>query len=427
MSARVPGKHAFVFVTITVLLDVIGFALIIPVLPALLVSLTGASVARAAIDGGWLAFVYASAQFLCAPVLGNLSDRFGRRPVLLFAVGALGIDYVIMGLAPTLGWLFLGRTISGIAGASFTPAYAYVADVSPPEGRARAFGMISAAFGIGFIVGPALGGLLGSFGPRTPFFAAAGVAALNFVYGWLILPESLPPERRRPFDWRRANPLGMLVQLRRQRVVLGLLGALFLWSLANQVMPSTWSFFTKFRFGWTEALIGMSLATAGLVMAGAQLVVLPLLVPRIGERRTALVAITVGAIGYIGYATATAGWMMFAWLGTWLFAALVMPVTNALMSRRVAPDAQGELQGAVASLFSLTSILGPPLMTQLFGHFADPRASLHLPGAAFVAAGALAATSAIVLWVVTRERPAARPLGDLEGGDRQMASQPAGG
>lgn len=431
MPARAPGKHALVFVTITVLLDVIGFALIIPVLPALLVSLTGATVARAAIDGGWLAFVYAAGQFLCAPVLGNLSDRFGRRPVLLFAVGALGIDYVIMGLAPTLGWLFLGRTISGIAGASFTPAYAYVADVSPPEGRARAFGMLGAAFGIGFILGPALGGLLGSFGPRTPFFAAAGIAGLNFIYGWLILPESLPPERRRRFDWRRANPLGMLAQLRSQRVVLGVLVALFLWMLANQVMPTTWSFFTKLRFGWSEALIGMSLAVAGLVMSGAQAGVLPLLVRRIGERRTALVAITGGTIGFVGYATATMGWMMFAWLGTQLFAALVWPVTNALMSRRVAPDAQGELQGAVASLYSLTSILGPPLMTQLFGHFADPRASLHVPGAAFLAAAALAATSGVILWGVTREPPAAgRPgpqrLGDRETDERETASQPAG-
>jgi MFS transporter, DHA1 family, tetracycline resistance protein len=415
MTARAPGKHALVFVTITVLLDVIGFALIIPVLPALLVTLTGSSVARAAIYGGWLAFVYAAAQFLCAPVLGNLSDRFGRRPVLLFAIGALAIDYVIMGLAPTLGWLFLGRTISGIAGASFTPAYAYVADVSPPERRAQSFGMISAAFGIGFILGPALGGLLGGLGPRTPFFAAAALAGLNLAYGWLILPESLPAERRRAFDWRRANPLGMLAQLHRQRTVLGLLVALFLWMLANQVMPATWSFYTKFRFGWSEATIGASLAVAGVVMATAQAGVLRILVPRVGERRTALAGITVGTVGYLGYAAATKGWMMFAWLGTWLFGALVMPVTNALMSHRVGPDAQGELQGAVASLFSLSSILGPPLMTQLFGRFADPHAALHLPGAAFVAAGVLAATAGVIYSFVTRARAAppvsANPVG----------------
>lgn len=414
MALRAPGRHALAFVTITVLIDVIGFALIIPVLPALLVDLTGDTVSRAAIEGGWLAFVYAATQFLCAPVLGNLSDRFGRRPVLLFAVGALGVDYIIMGLAPTLGWLFVGRTISGMAGASFTPAYAYVADVTPPERRAQSFGMISAAFGIGFILGPALGGLLGGFGPRTPFFAAAALSLLNLAYGWLVLPESLPVERRRPFDWRRANPLGTLVQVRRQRVVLGLLAALFLWSLANQVMPATWSFYTKFRFGWSEAMIGASLATAGVAMATAQMGLLRILVPRLGERRTALLGVALGTVGYLGYGSATAGWMMFAWLATWMFGALVMPVTNAVMSHRIAPDAQGELQGAVASLFSLSAILGPPLMTQLFGRFSSPGAAVRFPGAAFVAASLLAATCGVIYWTVTRERAApvaAAPLG----------------
>lgn len=409
MIARAPGKHALVFVTITVLIDVIGFALIIPVLPALLVELTGDTVNRAAIDGGWLAFMYAAAQFLCAPVLGNLSDRFGRRPLLLFAIGALAIDYVVMGLAPTLGWLFLGRTISGIAGASFTPAYAYVADVTPRERRAQSFGMISAAFGIGFILGPALGGLLGGFGPRTPFFAAAMLSLLNFAYGWLVLPESLPAERRRPFEWKRANPLGTLAQLRRQRVVLGMLGALFLWMLGHQVMPATWSFYTKFRFGWSEPMIGASLAVAGLMMAGSQAGLLRLLVPRLGERRAALAGIAIATIGYLGYATATEGWMMFAWLGTWLFGALVMPVTNALMSRRVAADAQGELQGAVASLYSLSSIAGPPLMAQLFGRFSAPDAALQLPGAAFLAAAALSIACCVIYWAVTRERGVAAP------------------
>lgn len=407
MTGRAPGKHALAFVTITVLLDVIGFALIIPVLPALLVELTGASVSRAAIDGGWLAFVYAAAQFICAPVLGNLSDRFGRRPVLLFAVGALGVDYLIMGFAPTLAWLFVGRTISGVAGASFTPAYAYVADISTPARRAQHFGTISAAFGVGFILGPALGGLLGGLGPRTPFFVAAALSLLNFAYGWLMLPESLPPERRRRFRWTRANPLGMLAQLRRHRVVLGLLAALFLWMLGHQVMPATWAFFTKFRFGWSEATIGASLAAAGVMMAASQAGLLRVVVPRLGERRAALAGIAIATVGYIGYATASAGWMMFAWLGTWLFGALVMPVTNALMSHRVAADAQGELQGAVASLYSLSSIMGPPLLTQLFGRFSAPGASVYLPGAAFLAAAALAAACGVIYAAVTRERPVA--------------------
>jgi DHA1 family tetracycline resistance protein-like MFS transporter len=329
----------------------------------------------------------------------------------LFAIGALGVDYLVMGFAPTLTWLFLGRTISGIAGASFTPAYAYVADMTPPERRSQSFGMITAAFGVGFILGPALGGLLGGFGPRTPFFAAATLSLLNFVYGWLVLPESLPAERRRSFEWTRANPLGTLAQLRRQRVVLGLLGALFLWMLANQVMPTTWSFYTKFRFGWSEATIGASLALVGAVMAGSPAGLLRVLVPRLGERRVALTGIAIATVGYVGYATATQGWMMFAWLGTWLFGALVMPVTNAFMSKRVAPDAQGELQGAVASLYSLSSILGPPLMTQLFGRFAAPDAAFRVPGAAFMAAAMLSAACWLIYWTVTRERAAPTPAG----------------
>ncbi len=402
MAPRQPGKHALVFIAITVLLDVIGFGIIIPVLPALLVELTGASVSRAAIYGGWLAFVYAVMQFLCAPVLGNLSDRHGRRPVLLFAVAALGLDYLVMGFAPTLGWLFLGRTISGIAGASFTPAYASVADISPPGRRAQSFGLISAAFGTGFIVGPAIGGLLGGLGPRAPFFAAAGLSLLNFAYGFLVLPEPLPPERRRAFDWRRANPLGTLLRMRRHPVVLGLLGALFLWMVAHQVMPATWAFYTKLRFGWSEATIGASLAVAGLVMAMSQALLLRSLVPRLGERRTALAGITVATVGYVGYATATAGWMMFAWLATWFCGAMVMPSTNALMSHRVAPDAQGELQGAVACLYSLSSVVGPPLMTQLFGRFSARAAPVHLPGAAFVASAALTSACLGLYWSATR-------------------------
>jgi MFS transporter, DHA1 family, tetracycline resistance protein len=410
MPARAPGRHALVFVAITLLLDTVGFGLIIPVLPTLLVQLTGKGVSQAAIDGGWLAFVYAIMQFLCAPVLGNLSDRFGRRPVLLIAIGALGVDYLIMGLSPTLGWLYLGRTISGMAGASFTPAYAYAADISPPEKRAQNFGLISAMFGVGFIAGPAIGGLLGGLGPRAPFFAAAILSGLNFIYGTIVLPESLPAGRRRPFHWGRANPLGTLRQMRRQPVVSGLLGALFLWMLANQVMPTTWSFYTRFRFGWSEAMIGASLAAAGTVMTLAQTTMPRLLVRRVGERRAGLLGVAFAALGYAGYGAATAGWMMFAWLTTWLVGAIVMPMTNAIMSHRVAPDSQGELQGAVAALFSLSSIVGPPVMTQLFGRFTAPDARFHVPGAAFFTAALLTAGCFVVYWITTRE-PAAVAAG----------------
>ena len=401
-------KHALAFIAVTLLLDTIGFGLIMPVYPRLLVEITGESLSRAAIYGGWLGFIYAAMQFLAAPILGNLSDRYGRRRVILLAVGALGIDYIIMGFAPTLAWLFVGRAIAGAAGASFTPAYAYVADISPPERRAQNFGVVSAAFGIGFIIGPAIGGLLGTLGPRAPFFAAAVLSLTNFIYGFFVLPESLPAERRRAFQWRRANPLGTLAQMKKHPVVLGLLFALFLWSLANQVMPSTWAFYTKFRFGWSEAMIGASFAAVGVVMASSQLIVMRRLVPRLGERRAALIGIASGTLGYLGWALATTSWMMFAIFATWFFGAIVMPTTNALMSHRITADAQGELQGAVASLFSLSAIIGPPIMTHLFARFTAPDSPVHVPGAAFLAAAVLALGCLVIFWLSTRE-PVAEP------------------
>ncbi|MEO5616489.1 MAG: TCR/Tet family MFS transporter [Candidatus Eisenbacteria bacterium] len=405
-----PHRHALIFVAITVLLDVIGFGLIMPVMPTLLVELTGKSVNAAAIEGGWLALAYAGMQFLCAPLLGNLSDRFGRRPVLLAAIGAFGLDYLVMGFAPSYAWLFAGRLVAGVAGASFTPAYAYVADVSPPEKRAQSFGLVSACFGVGFILGPAIGGFLGGFGPRAPFFVAAALSLANFAYGWFALPESLPPEKRRPFELRRANPLGTLVQIRKHPQVLGILGALSLWMVSQQVMPSTWSFYTKFRFGWSEAMIGASLATAGAIMALSQATLLRFAVPRLGERRAALTGLVLAAIGNVGYATASEGWMMFAWLGTWFFGAIVMPSSNGLMSRLTPPEAQGELQGAVACLFSLSTIAGPPLMTHVFARFSPAEAQPHFPGAAFLLSAALAAACAVLYWGVTRKiaGPAAR-------------------
>jgi DHA1 family tetracycline resistance protein-like MFS transporter len=398
-----PRRNALAFIAVTLLLDTIGFGLIMPVFPALLVDLTGQSLTRAAVYGGWLGFVYAAMQFICAPILGNLSDRFGRRRVLLVAVGALGLDYIIMGFAPTLAWLFLGRAIAGAAGASFTPAYAYVADITPPEKRAQNFGIVSASFGIGFIIGPAIGGLLGSLGPRAPFFAAAALSLINFSYGLFVLPESLPLDKRRRFEWKRANPLGTLLQMKKHPVVLGILFALFLWSLANQVMPSTWSFYTKFRFGWSEAKIGASFALAGLVMALSQLIVMRFFVPRVGERRAVLVGIVFGMVGYFGFGLATAGWMMFAFLASWFPAAIVMPTTNALMSHRIPANSQGELQGAVASLFSLAAIIGPPFMAHLFARFTAPEARVHVPGAAFISAGFLALVSFGIFYFTTRD------------------------
>ena len=410
MSSRTAGRGAFVFVFIAVLVDSIGFGIILPVLPRLIMQLTGVDVDRAAVYGGALSFAYALMQFFCAPVLGNLSDRFGRRPVLLGALLALGCDYMIMGLAPAITWLFIGRMIAGAAGASFTPAYAYVADISPPERRAQNFGLMGAAFGIGFILGPAIGGLLGGFGPRAPFYTAGVIALANTTLGYFALPESLPQRLRRPFEWVRANPLGTLLQILKYPAASRLLAALFLWQLAHQVLPSTWAFYTISKFHWTSAEVGYSLAYVGLLMAVAQGALTRVLVPWIGgARRAAAVGMAAGTIAYVGYAFATEGWMMYAVGVTTFVFALAYPSMNALASQQIPPNAQGELQGAVAGLASLSAIIGPPLMTQVFGYFSAPSAVVYFPGAAFLTAALLTGGCA-VLFARALRRLAPQPL-----------------
>ncbi len=410
MSLRTAGRGAFAFIFVAVLVDSIGFGIILPVLPRLIMQLTGVSVDRAAVYGGWLSFVYALLQFFCAPVLGNLSDRFGRRPVLLFALLALGCDYLVMGFAPVIAWLFVGRMVAGVAGASFTPAYAYVADITAPARRAQNFGLMGAAFGVGFIVGPAIGGLLGAFGPRAPFFTAGAIALANTAFGYFALPESLPRESRRPFHWARANPLGTLLQMLEFPPVSWLLGALLLWQLAHQVLPSTWAFYTISKFHWSSAEVGYSLAFVGLVMAVAQGVLTRVLIPWIGgERRAAAAGMAAALIAYIGYAFATEGWMMYAvGLTTFLFA-LTYPSMNALASQQIPANAQGELQGAVAGLYSLSSIIGPPLMTQVFGHFSARSAGVYFPGAAFLTAALLTVGSALLFARAMRFAPQRAP------------------
>jgi DHA1 family tetracycline resistance protein-like MFS transporter len=322
--------------------------------------------------------------------MGNLSDRFGRRPVLLASLAAFALDYMLMGFAPTIGWLFFGRAAAGIAGAVYSPAMAYVADVSPPEKRAQSFGVMGAAFGLGFIIGPALGGLLGELGPRAPFFAAAALAAVNFVYGWLVLPESLSAERRRKFEWVRANPLGALIALRRYPAVASIAGAVFLWQLAHQVYPSTWSFFAKIRFDWSEAAIGASLTFVGVLMAFTQGYLTGKIVPRIGEHRAVQIGVVSGMASMLALAFATQTWAAYAAMLIGALQGLAYPSMNAIMSKQVPADQQGELQGGVASMLSLTTILGPLLMSQTLGRFSEESAWLHFPGAAFVLAGALA-------------------------------------
>lgn len=408
-------KRALTFIFLTVLVDSIGYGIVLPVLPNLISALTGKSIAEASIDGGWLAFAFAVTQFFCAPVLGNLSDRFGRRVVLLGSLFCFGIDYLIMGFAPTLAWLFVGRLIAGAAGATFTPAYAYVADISAPEKRAANFGLMGAAFGIGFILGPAIGGALGMLGPRAPFLAAGALALANFAFGYFALPESLPLSSRRTFQWKRANPIGTLIQIRKYPVVFGLAGAVFLWQLAHQSLPNTWSFYTMVKFGWSPAMVGASLAFVGIIMTVSQAFLTGRMVKRFGELKAAVIGLVFASVCYAGYSLATQTWQMFAWMLPWALVGAAYPSMNAMMSHQVPASAQGELQGGVASLMSLSSTIGPPLMTGLLGYFSMPQAPVHFPGAPFQCAALLTCGS---LLLCLRAAPSAAPVNVASEGAR---------
>lgn len=396
------GGHALAFIFVTLLIDTIGLGIIIPVLPRLIQQLTGKGLDEAAVYGGALAFAYSLTQFLCGPIIGNLSDHFGRRPVLFASLAAFGLDYIVMGLAPHLWWMFVGRVIAGVAGASYTTGMAFIADVSPPTRRAQNFGLVGMAFGVGFIIGPALGGLLGSFGPRVPFFASAALALVNLVYGVFVLPESLPRERRRAFSWRRAHVLATFASLRPHAGVLALLAALSLWALAHQAFQNTWSYYTMLKFGWTEAAVGASLAAIGVVVAITQGGLTRVLIPRWGECNAATVGMVCVAVAYSIYATAPYGWVMYVGTLAFSLGGLVMPSLQALMSRAVPADAQGGLQGAVASTVGLAAIVGPPLATGVFSLFANPSARVYFPGAAFACAAGLTLGSLAVLCVVRR-------------------------
>lgn len=400
------SRHALAFIFITMLVDTIGLGIIIPVTPKLITELTGQSMSDAARWGGWLFFVYALMQFLCAPAIGNLSDRFGRRPVLIASLAMLGVDYLITGLAPTIIWLFVGRLLSGIAGAAYPTANAYIADVSPPEKRAANFGLVGAAFGIGFVVGPAIGGLLGQYGSRLPFYVSAGIAFCNALYGLVVLKESLPMDRRRKFEWWRANPLGALLALRRFPALLGLFGVMILMRLGHDANPVIWTYYTMLKFHWSPAQVGYSLMTVGAMMTVVFSVLTRVVIPRIGETRAAYLGLSCGAIGFMGYAYATQGWMLYPWMAVWVIMGLVGPSLNAIMSMQVGPTEQGELQGALASLGSLTSVAAPPILANLFGYFTNQAAPIYFPGAAFFAASLFLALAALALWRVrVRQAP----------------------
>ena len=394
---RRPGKNALFVVLLTVLLDMLGIGIIVPVIPTLIESLAGTGISNASVIGGGLFMVYSAMQFLWGPVIGNLSDAYGRRPVLLLSIFGLGMDYLVTAFAPNIAWLFAARLLAGLCGASYTTASAYVADITAPEDRAKAFGMIGAAFGAGFVLGPGVGGLLGQFGPKMPFFVAAGFSLVNFVYAFVVLPESLPPENRRPFQIVRANPLGAVLVLRRHRLLIRWAVAIFVTFLAQAVYPAVWAFAAIARYGWNEAAIGLSLACYGAVSALFQGVLVGPAIRFMGERRAARLGMVVGVAAAAGYAWASEGWMVYVLIVFGGFQGFAMPAINALMSYEVEADAQGELQGAVASLQALGSIVGPPLMTGVFAFFVSTKAPFQFPGAPFLLAAFLMLAGTLLL------------------------------
>jgi DHA1 family tetracycline resistance protein-like MFS transporter len=405
-SAARPGGHALLFILVTIFIDTLGFGIIVPVLPGLIAELGHTSVSAAAGYGGALMFTFALMQFLFAPVMGNLSDRFGRRPVLLLSLATLAVDYLIMGFAASLVWLFIGRLLSGMSAATHATANAYIADITSEEERAARFGLVAAAWGIGFVIGPAAGGLLGELGTRVPFYAAAGLAMLNVLYGSLVLPETLPAGKRRPFRLARATPIGALSAIRAYPLVLGLFGALVLYFVAHDVNPAIWTYYVLHKFDWTPGQVGIALAMVGLSSAVVSGTLVGPVVKRIGEARAAGLGLVMAALSFYGHAFASEGWMLFPAIAAGAFMGLVMPSLRGIMSRSVPEESQGELQGAISSLLGLTMIFAPVIMTQTFRLFSAPDAPVYFPGAGFFLAGCLALAALGVLAATLRRHRA---------------------
>lgn len=395
-------RRAIPFALLVVFIDIAGLGLILPVLPRLIEDVGHIGLDDAARIGGWLFASFSLAQFLCAPLMGALSDRIGRRPLLLAAIGGLGVDYILHAVAPSLLWLFIGRIIAGVCGSSFVIANALIADVTAPEQRARAFGWIGAAFGLGFVLGPALGGLLGAFGPRVPFWVAAALALANFVFGLIALPETLPPEKRRRFRWREANPLGVLLVFRQHPGVLGLAAVLFIYLFGSAVYPAIWAFWGIAKFGWSEIMIGLSLAAFGLVMALVQGTLTGPMVSRFGEWRVALIGLVVGAVVCVGYGFATGIATVSLLLVLHAPEGFVYPMLNALMSRAVPESAQGALQGGISALMNLAMVTGTLFFTQVFGYFLSDAAPFRSPDIAYFIAGGVLLMSLIAFRRIAR-------------------------
>jgi len=386
------------FIFITLLIDVIGFGIIIPVMPGLIEELAGVGVSEAATIGGTLIAAFAATQFCFSPLVGNLSDRYGRRPVLLASLLGFAADYLFLAFAPTLGWLFVGRVLAGITGASFTTATAYIADISTPENRAKNFGMIGAAFGLGFIIGPAIGGLLGGLGLRVPFMVAAGLCFLNFLYGLFILPESLPVENRRKFEWSRAIPGVSVYNLRKFPALSGLMFALFLVYIGSHAVQSNWSFYAIERFKWSETMIGISLAVVGVLVGGVQAGLTRVVNPKLGNEKSVYVGLALYALGMLLFAFATASWMMFVFLVPYCLGGICNPALQAIMAGHVPSNQQGELQGSLSGLMSLTTIFGPIIMASIFHRFTAKTAAFYFPGAPFMLGALLMMVSVVIAY-----------------------------
>jgi DHA1 family tetracycline resistance protein-like MFS transporter len=397
-------KAAISFIFITLLIDVIGFGIIIPVLPKLLAQMNNISINEASKYGGYLLFAFAVAQFIFSPVIGNLSDQFGRRPVLLVSLLGFGIDYLILAFAPDFWWFFVGRVIAGITGASFTTASAYIADISTPETRSKNFGMIGAAFGLGFIIGPFLGGVLGQYGVKIPFYTAAALSFANFAYGYFILPESLAIENRRKFDIKRANPWGALKQLSKYKQLRYLLLAYIFLFIGSHAVQSTWNYFTMYRFEWTEAMVGYSLALVGILVAIVQAGLAQKAAHFFGLERSIVIGFALYAIGMFLFAFASQSWMMYIFLIPYCFGGIAMPNLQSFMVGKVEANQQGELQGGLTSLMSVTTIIGPIMMTSVFYFFTTAKAPFVFPGAAFFLGGIMMGISLVITWWVLIQR-----------------------
>lgn len=410
MTASPPRarKAALAFIFVTVLIDILAFGVIIPVLPHLVQQMVGGSIAGAAWWVGAFGLAFAAIQFVCSPIQGALSDRFGRRPVILLSCLGLGLDFILMALAPSLAWLFVGRVISAITSASITTANAYIADVTGPEGRAKAYGLIGAAFGVGFVAGPLVGGLLGGIDLRLPFWCAAGLALLNFGYGLWVLPESLPPDKRSPrLDWSHANPLGSLRLLRSYPQVFGLAAVMLLANLAHYVYPSVMVLHAEYRYGWGPRQVSYVLAIVGVLSIVVNALVVGRLVKAIGERRALLTGLAFGVAGFLVYAFAERGWMFLLGLPISALWAVAGPATQALVTRQVDAREQGRVQGALTSLVALAGIAGPMLYAGSFGWFVREDSSLRLPGVPFAIAALLLALAWWVAWRHADRAPAA--------------------